>query len=86
MIGCASVSQSRFRLHIPERCPDCQQVGGIKLEQTIKGADVDLNWCCGACNHSWPVKDGEVDTVERRSGEPDHRQTPRADRRAARPK
>jgi hypothetical protein len=66
---------------IPERCAKCQAAGNVTLEQTIKGQVVELAWCCGACSHSWPVKDGEITPVERRAHPGDRRKASRTNRR-----
>jgi hypothetical protein len=43
-------------LKIPQRCPACQKLQTITLEQTIKGETVTFQWCCRACSHAWPVR------------------------------
>ena len=45
----------RLTLKVPPRCPACKRDVTIKLEQTIKGDTVVLEWCCTACDHHWPV-------------------------------
>jgi len=42
-------------LEVPASCPTCGRVGTVKLEQTIKGQNVELRWCCQACDARWPV-------------------------------
>ncbi len=38
--------------------PECIRCGAthIKLQQTIKGDQIVLEWCCTICNAEWPVK------------------------------
>ena len=43
-------------LKIPQRCPACQKLQTITLEQIIKGETVTFQWCCRACIHAWPVR------------------------------
>jgi len=46
----------RLTLKVPPECPNCHRPHTITLEQTIKGDTVIFEWCCRACNHSWPVR------------------------------
>jgi hypothetical protein len=42
-------------LRVPPECSECRWPGTVTLQQTIKGAQVVLVWCCIACNAEWPV-------------------------------
>ncbi len=47
-------------LEIPERCPSCAATGAVRLQQTIRGRAVVLNWCCARCQHEWPIDPDDV--------------------------
>jgi hypothetical protein len=42
-------------LLVPSVCPACGQAGRVKLQQTMKGEAVILEWACGACDAEWRV-------------------------------
>lgn len=56
----------RFRLTVPDTCPECRGRSTVKLEHTIKGSSVTLSWCCHQCSHGWVVNERDVSMVERR--------------------
>jgi hypothetical protein len=73
----------RLALQRPERCKYCQELGSVRLQNTVRGDVVYLSWACGACQREWPTTVGEAMMKERRGGLPDHRDAPRKDRRRA---
>ena len=44
-----------LRLRIPQTCPFCARSGYAKLEQTIQGNVIVLNWHCTLCDKEWPA-------------------------------
>ena len=77
------VSKQRLALHRREECPSCHASGGIRVEQTIKGDTVLLQWLCSTCQASWPVvRSDEQSFSERRSGPSDRRRKTRSERRS----
>jgi len=50
------VPDTNISLRVPPECDRCGAVGKVKLQQTLKGDQVLLEWCCTACNAEWPVK------------------------------
>jgi hypothetical protein len=78
-----SMPNQPLSLNRPERCPSCHIGGGIRVEQTIKGDSVLLQWLCSTCQARWPVvQDDEVAVTERRSGTRERRRKTRQDRRS----
>jgi hypothetical protein len=43
-------------LHVPAECIRCGAHGTIKLQTSLYGDVVTLEWCCTVCNAEWPVK------------------------------
>ena len=43
-------------LRVPPSCGDCGARGTVRLQQTLKGANVTLEWYCTACHAEWPVR------------------------------
>ena len=53
-----------LKLTVPLVCKFCGVTGQVKLERTVKAGDVELTWCCFACDREWRV---EEDDLERSS-------------------
>jgi hypothetical protein len=72
---------SKLSVRVPEHCRECDGMGGVRLEQTLRGYAVHFSWCCARCNHSWPLEDHEVAMPahdgDRRRGVKDRRRVPR---------
>jgi len=47
--------ETPVRLRVPPNCVRCGMAGTIRLQQTIKGESVVLEWACTACEAEWPV-------------------------------
>ena len=47
---------TNISLRVPLECIRCSAIHTIKLQQTIKGDQILLEWCCTVCNAQWPVK------------------------------
>lgn len=65
-------------------CPQCGAHGTIRLQQTVRGESIVLDWSCSRCETEWSVERGEPEFVERRVGPVDRRVSPRGDRRRER--
>jgi hypothetical protein len=50
------MSDRPLALHIPAFCERCHAANMVKLQQTIRGAQIVLQWLCGACKAEWPVR------------------------------
>jgi hypothetical protein len=50
------VPERPITLRVPLRCGDCGARGTVRLQQTLKGEDVTLEWYCTACQAEWPVR------------------------------
>jgi hypothetical protein len=50
------MTDTPVRLRVPVACVSCGARGTIKLQQTIKGESVVLEWNCSICNAEWPVR------------------------------
>jgi hypothetical protein len=50
-------------LRVPRQCATCGRLGTVKLQQTIRGERVILDWCCGACDAEWPVRRKEEEIL-----------------------
>ena len=48
-------------LRMPPACVECGRQGTVKLQETIQGTKVALEWCCTECNAEWPVRRREED-------------------------
>ena len=48
-------------LRTPAKCTLCGTTGTVKLQQTIRGDHVILEWHCTACDAEWPVRRREED-------------------------
>jgi hypothetical protein len=72
---------SKLSIRVPDSCRACDGMGGVRLEQTLRGSAVHFSWCCVRCNHSWPLDDQDVATPppagDRRRGVRDRRRVPR---------
>jgi hypothetical protein len=75
------VHKDRLTLRIPERCPQCDALGTVHLQQVVRGPSVHLSWECSSCEIEWDAAAGELYFLERRIGLPDCRKLPRTDRR-----
>jgi hypothetical protein len=43
-------------LQVPRACVQCGRDGTVRLQQTIRGENVVLEWSCIACHAEWPVR------------------------------
>ena len=50
------VPETPITLRVPARCGECGARGTVRLQQTLKGANVTLPWYCTACHAEWPVR------------------------------
>ena len=48
--------ETPITLAVPDRCPNCQVAGRVRLQQTIQGNRVLLEWVCQACSREWLVR------------------------------
>lgn len=48
--------ETPIALRVPQQCANCGKAGTVKLQQTIKGERIVLDWYCTACEAEWPVK------------------------------
>ena len=48
--------ETPIALRVPTECAVCHRAGAVKLQQTIKGDKMVLEWSCAACGHEWPVR------------------------------
>jgi len=62
----------------------CVAVGGVRLEHTITGELVELNWSCHRCDHVWPISTEDRELTDRRKAAPERRRVVRKDRRQQR--
>ena len=49
------VPNTPIALRVPKECEHCHRTGTVRLQQTLKGDQMNLEWCCTACQHEWPV-------------------------------
>ena len=61
VVPSACVELPRLKLVLPDRCPKCNTPGTARLQQTIRGDAILLNWSCSRCNGEWPIQ--EIDRV-----------------------
>ena len=47
--------QTPISLNVPPACRECGSRGTVKLQQSIKGDHVALQWHCTECKAEWPV-------------------------------
>jgi hypothetical protein len=40
-------------------CINCGRAGFLRVEYVIKGGSTRIDFYCGACEHSWAVRDDE---------------------------
>lgn len=52
----ASMPNTPVVLTVPPVCLTCGTAGTVKLQQTIRGEHVVLEWACSACQAEWPVR------------------------------
>jgi len=49
------VPETPIILRVPPRCPHCNDIGRIRLQQALKGVIIRLEWLCPFCNFEWFV-------------------------------
>jgi hypothetical protein len=47
-------------LLVPQQCPLCTGRGGVRLQTTVRGGRVQLQWYCVRCEAEWPVTRAEA--------------------------
>ena len=50
------VPDTEISFHVPPECIRCRAIHTLELQQTTKGGEIVLEWCCTICNAEWPVK------------------------------
>jgi hypothetical protein len=56
--------ETPVRLRVPAACVGCGARGTVKLQQTIRGENVVLEWNCTICNAEWPVRRKDEQPLE----------------------
>jgi hypothetical protein len=79
------VLKDQSTIRIRQRCPQCDALGTVHLQQVIRGPSVHLSWECTGCQTEWDTAAEEPLFSERRIGLPDRRKLPRTDRRIGSP-
>ena len=51
-----AVPDTEVSFRVPSERIRCGAPDTIKLQQTIKGGQINLEWLCIVCNGEWPVK------------------------------
>ena len=51
-------------LRVPPTCEGCGREGLVRLQQSIRGGQVVLQWHCSGCDHEWPVRRKEEEAVK----------------------
>jgi len=48
--------ETPVRLRVPASCPHCHAKDTVKVQTSIRGDSVLLEWHCTACKTEWPVR------------------------------
>jgi hypothetical protein len=67
------------KFRVPPRCPECSELGSVRLQAVIRRGAATVYWLCRVCHAEWPVR--PADYLERRIGSKERRSTVRSDRR-----
>ena len=67
------------KFRVPPRCPECSELGSVRLQATMHRGAATVYWRCRQCHAEWPVS--PTDYLERRVGSKERRSTVRSDRR-----
>jgi len=84
LVSRSLVLNDQSTVRIRQRCPQCDALGTVHLQQVIRGPLVHLSWECTGCQTEWDTAAEELLFSERRMGLPDRRKL-RTDRRVGSP-
>ena len=56
----AMLAADKLTIPVPGRCPRCKTNGAARLQQTIRGRAILLNWVCSVCGAEWAIDDTYV--------------------------
>jgi hypothetical protein len=48
-------------------CIQCGRAGFVRMERVIKGLELQLSYYCGACDHTWQVRQEDPRVAQRRA-------------------
>jgi hypothetical protein len=54
------------RFRVPPRCPECSELGSVRLQAVIRRGAATVYWQCRLCHAEWPIR--PADYLERRIG------------------
>ena len=75
----ASMPITGVKFRVPPRCPECSELGSVRLQAVIRRGAATVYWGCRVCHAEWPVR--PTDYLERRIGSKERGSTVRSDRR-----